>query len=59
MDVVYIQIKISYINFSISNSHVPMFFQPHVIGEYISDSTNIVVLGYVVSSVCLLIEIVD
>ena len=36
-----------------------MYFQPHVIGEYISEPANIVLCGYIVSSVCLLMEIVD
>ena len=36
-----------------------MFFLPHVVGEYIVEPVNIVVLGCVMSSVCLLTEIVD
>ena len=35
-----------------------MCFQPHVIGEYILETVNIVAEGHVMSSVCLLIEIV-
>ena len=36
-----------------------MCVQPHGIAEYISEPVNIVVYGCVISSVCLLIEIVD
>ena len=46
-------------HFLMSNSHVPMCFQPHVTGHYILEPVNIIVYGHVMSSVCLLIEIVD
>ena len=31
------------VKFDISNSHVPISFHPHAIGEYISEPGNIIV----------------
>ena len=59
MDIVYHEIKSLIHNFFISNSYVPMCFQPHFAGEYISERVKLVVQGCVMLSICLLIEIVD
>ena len=59
MDIVYSEVKISCINFAFLIVMCHVCFHPCVIGEYISEPANIVVLGYVLPSVCLLTEIVD
>ena len=58
MDVVYCQIKISHINFVFLIAMCPYVSSLISFVKYISEPANIVGLGYVVSSVCLLIETV-